>query len=106
MQLWDTVEESLYLSWSAFHTGKKLEDFYAEQLANASVLTGTVENYSHPVKNKPGDYILRGDDSPAAYLYSTRVDLSAYIGKTVTVLVAPRPNNHFAFPAYYVLSVE
>lgn len=106
MRKWDAVEESLFLSWSAFHTTKTLDDFYAEQKANASVILGTIEPYGHPVKNKPGDFVLKGEDAPIAYLYSTRVNLHACIGKQVTLLVSPRPNNHFAFPAYYVLSVE
>lgn len=104
---WDTVEESLYLSWTAFHSGKSLEEYYIEQKANASVLSGTVERYTYDVRNKPGDFILRGrEDAPVAYLYSTQVDLDKYSGKSVTILAAPRPNNHFAFPAYFVFSVE
>lgn len=106
MRFWDTIEESLYLSWTAFHSGRKMDDFYAEQKANAAVLTGIVEEYDHPVKNRPGDYVLHGAESPIAYLYSTSVDLKKYEGKSVTVIVSPRPNNHFAFPAYFVLSVE
>jgi uncharacterized protein YgiM (DUF1202 family) len=106
MQFWDRIEESLYLSWTAFHTGRKADDFYAEQKANATVLSGTLEVYDHPVKNRPGDWILRGEESPIAYLYSTVIDLQKHEGKHVTLLVSPRPNNHFAFPAYYVLSVE
>ncbi len=105
--LWDTLEESLFLSWSAFHSGKSFDDYYIEQKANASVLTGTVERYTYDVKNKPGDFILRGpEEAPIAYLYSTQVDLDSFIGKTVTVLASPRPNHHFAFPAYYVFSIE
>ena len=104
---WDTIEESLYLSWTAFHTGKSLNDYYTEQKANASVLTGRIERYTYDVRNKPGDFILRGaEDSPIAYLYSTKVDLDKYEGKSVTILVSPRPNNHFAFPAYFVFSIE
>jgi uncharacterized protein YgiM (DUF1202 family) len=106
MRFWDTIEESLYLSWSAFHSGRKLDDFYAEQKANATVLTGKVVAYDNPVKNKPGNYLLRGSDAPIAYIYSTNVDLEKYEGKEVTVLASPRSNNHFAFPAYFVLSVE
>ncbi len=106
LTFWDTLEESLYLSWSAFHSGKKFDDFYAEQKANASVLTGKLEPYDNEVKNKPGDFILRGEHSPMAYLYSTAVNLDKYAGKTVTVLASPRPNNHFAFPAYFVISVD
>ncbi|PIS03313.1 MAG: hypothetical protein COT85_00510 [Chlamydiae bacterium CG10_big_fil_rev_8_21_14_0_10_42_34] len=104
---WDTLEESLYLSWTAFHAGKTFDDYYYEQKANASVLTGTIERYTYDVRNKPGDFILRGvEDAPVAYLYSTQIDLDQFAGKTVTLLAAPRPNNHFAFPAYYVFSVE
>jgi hypothetical protein len=103
---WDSLEESLYLSWTAFHTGKKFDDFYAEQKANASVLTGKVELYEYDVKNKPGDYVLRGEGTPVAYLYSTQIDLEKYVGQTVSLLVSSRPNNHFAFPAYFVLAVE
>lgn len=105
-RFWDGLEESLYLSWTAFHSGRKIDDFYAEQKANASILVGTIEVYNHPVKNPPGDFILRGSDSPIAYLYSTVVDLEKYIGKEVTLQVSPRPNNHFAFPAYFVLGIE
>lgn len=104
---WDTLEESLYLSWSAFHSGKTFDDYYTEQKANASVLTGTIERYEHDVRNKPGDFVLRGpEEAPIAYLYSTQVDLEKCAGKVVTLLAAPRPNNHFAFPAYFVFSVE
>jgi uncharacterized protein YgiM (DUF1202 family) len=103
---WDALEESLYLSWSAFHTGKKLDDFYVEQRANATVLSGTLQPYDYDIKDKPGEFVLQGDDSPIAYLYSTHVDLEKYAGKKVTVSAAPRSNNHFAFPAYFVLSVE
>lgn len=107
LSFWDTLEESLYLSWTAFHHGKNLDDYYSEQKANASVLTGTIERYTFDIKNKPGDFLLRGpEDAPLAYLYSTHVDLEKYSGKTVTILAAPRPNNHFAFPAYFVFSVE
>ena len=106
MRFWDAVEESLYLSWSTFHSGKKLEDFYMEQKANATVLIGTIESYAHDIKEKPGDYILRKGDVPIAYLYSTHVDIEKYLGKTVSLLASPRPNNHFAFPAYFVLNID
>lgn len=107
LSFWDTLEESLYLSWTAFHSGKNLDDYYSEQKANASVLNGTMEYYTSEVKNRPGDYVLRGDDgAPVGYLYSTQVDLEKYLDKKVSLLVAPRPNNHFAFPAFFVFSVE
>ena len=104
--LWDTLEESLYLSWTAFHSGKKIDDFYAEQRANATVLSGVLEPYASEIKDRPGNFILRGPDAPIAYVYSTHVDLEKYSGKTVSLIASPRPNNHFAFPAYFILGVE
>lgn len=103
---WDVVEESLYLSWTAFHSGKKIDDFYAEQKANSTVLTGKLEPYTVPIKDKPGNYLLRSSSGPIAYLYSTHVDLAKHENQTVTIAASPRSNNHFAFPAYFVLSVE
>ena len=72
MQFWDKIEESLYLSWTAFHTGRKADDFYAEQKANATILSGTLEVYDHPVKNRPGDWVLRGGEAPIAYSTARR----------------------------------
>lgn len=106
MLSWNGIEESLYLSWTAFHAGRKMDDFYAEQKANATVLKGHIEPINRPVKQRPGDYVLRTNDAPVAYLYSTYVDLKQFEGQEVTLQVSPRPNNHFAFPAYFVLSVE
>jgi len=62
--------------------------------------------YETNVKNRPGDYILYGSHAPLAYLYSTQVPLDQYEGQIVTLLASPRPNNHFAFPAYFILAVE
>lgn len=105
-RFWDTLEESLYLSWTAFHSGKKIDDFYAEQRANATVLIGKLEPYTSPIKEKPGNFVLRNGENPIAYVYSTHVDLDKYANKMVTLTASPRPNNHFAFPAFFVLSVE
>jgi len=106
MKLWEPVEESLYLSWSSRNDDRSLDDFYEEQRSSAVVLSGLVEPYSAPVKNKPGDFILRDKDLPVAYLYSTHINLQDFVGKKITVVAAPRSNKNFAFPAYYVLSVE
>ncbi len=106
MKVWSPCEESLYLSWASSNDERSLDDFYGEQRQNGVVITGMVEAYTAPVKRKPGDFILRDKELPVAYLYSTQVNLQDYVGKRVTLLAAPRPNNNFAFPAYYVLSVE
>lgn len=106
MRLWDALEESLYLSWTAFHSGKKIDDFYAEQKANCLTMTGKIEPYTDPIKEKPGNFVLRTEEGPTAYLYSTQVDLEKYCNKMVTISVSPRPNNHFAFPAFFVLNIQ
>ena len=62
---------------------------------------------THKLSDKDrGDYVLKDKDLTKAYLYSTQINLQDYVGKKVTVLVTPRSNNNFAFPAYFVLSVE
>lgn len=106
MKVWQAYEESLYHLWASTHDGKTIEDFYHEEADNASILVGIVEPFNRPVKNRPGDYILRGNGLPAAFLYSTKVNLQELVGKKVTLVSLARPNNNFAFPAYFVLSAE
>ncbi|MBS0616260.1 MAG: SH3 domain-containing protein [Verrucomicrobia bacterium] len=106
MKMWQPVEESLFLAWSTRNDERSKDEFYDEQRQNGQMITGVVEPYTSPVKQKPGDYLLRDKELPVAYLYSTHINLSDFVGKKVSVLVTPRTNNNFAFPAYYVLSVE
>lgn len=106
MKLWEPVEEGLFLSWMQMNEEKSLDEFYEEQMMTAVAVTGILETYSASVKNKPGDFILKDRDLPVAYLYSSQVNLQNLVGKKVTILASPRPNNNFAFPAYYVLAVE
>ncbi len=106
MKMWIAAEETIFLSWSSQHPARSLEDYYQEQRAKAVRISGTVESYTAPIKNKPGNYVIRDRDLPRAYLYSTKVDLDKYVGKYVTLYVATRPNNNFAFPAYFVLDVD
>ncbi|MCH9627090.1 MAG: hypothetical protein S4CHLAM2_07240 [Chlamydiales bacterium] len=106
MLVWEPLEESLFHLWAVAHDERTKEDFYKEEELNATLLSGIVEVYNRPVKNKPGDYLLRAENLPVAFLYSTRINLESLVGKRVTLTASPRPNNNFAFPAYYVLSVE
>jgi len=106
MKFWETLEHSLYATWTTFHPEKKLNDFYNEQEINAITLAGIVESYSQGIKNKPGDFIVKQDGNEKAYLYSTKINLDEYVGKKVNLTVSPRPNNNFAYPAYFVNSVE
>ncbi|KPK33562.1 MAG: hypothetical protein AMS24_00795 [Chlamydiae bacterium SM23_39] len=106
MKKWLKEEKDIYLSWNTYYPNKSIEDFYDEQKANAITLNGVIVNYDDPVKNKPGNYLLKGETIPIAYLYSTIVDLEKYLGKKVNIIVSPRPNNNFAFPAYFVNSVK
>lgn len=107
MRMWEPLEESIYLSWSAMHHAKTMEDFYTDQKLKSSMLSGVIEGYREGVKNKPGDFLLTQDNGlPVAFLYSTQVNLEEYLGKRVNVSVSERPSNNFAFPAYYVHEVE
>ncbi len=106
MRLWEPIEEALYLSWANINDNKAQRDYYEEQKLAAVEISGIVEPYTTPVKNKPGDFILREKDIPVGYVYSTQVNLQNLVGKNVRLIAAPRPNNNFAFPAYYVLAVE
>lgn len=106
MKMWEPVEESLYLSWSAMHHAKTMDDFYVDQKLKATTITGILEEFSDPIKMKPGSHILKDRDVPVAYIYSTQVNLHELEGKQVSLTVYSRPNNSFAFPAYYVFDAE
>jgi len=106
MKFWNAVEESLFASWHSFHSEKNVDDFYKEQEINCFALEGVIENYDKNVKDKPGDYILRKDGKCVAYLYSTKMDLSKLEGKEVNLKGSLRPNNNFAYPAYFVHSTK
>lgn len=106
MKVWEPAEEALYRSWSSRHYAKTMDDFYSDQRMKCQAISGILESYKEPVKNKPGDFILKEHDITVAYLYSTQVNLDDFVGKRVSLLVSPRPNNNFAFPAYYVIEVE
>jgi hypothetical protein len=106
MKMWEPVEESIYLGWASRNEDRSIDEFYNDQKQNAVRITGFVEPYSAPVKNKPADHVVKNGDLPMAYVYSTQINLQEFAGKKVTLLVTPRSNNNFAFPAYFVLSVE
>lgn len=106
MKLWDPVEEALYLSWSGINESRNVDEYYEDQKIAAVKISGFLEPYQAPVKCKPGDYILKQNDLPVGYVYSTKINLQNLIGKKVTLIGAPRPNNNFAFPAYFILDVD
>ncbi|MCB1080685.1 MAG: SH3 domain-containing protein [Chlamydiia bacterium] len=106
MKVWEPIEEALYLSWSSMHHAKTIDDFYKDQKLKCLNVSGILESYKEPVKNKPGDFVLKDHDVIVAYIYSTHINLDEYVGKRVNLMVSSRPNNNFAFPAYYVLDVE
>lgn len=105
MRLWAPVEEALYLSWATAHEAQSQADYQLEQKLAAERITGILEPYLAPVKCKPGDYIIRENDIPVGYVYSTVVNLQNLVGKKVSLVGTPRPNNNFAFPAYFIMAV-
>lgn len=106
MLIWEPIEQVRFRDWVIQNPAATNDDFYIEEKLYSIELTGIIEPYNRPVKNKPGDYILRKNNKTIAYLYSTKVDLQQKIGEEVILNGNLRPNNHFAFPAYHVLSVE
>ena len=106
MKTWLPVEAELFSSWSTFHPEKEPDDFYKEQLASGLEIEGVLENFTDNIQQKPGDYLIKVDNMPVAYLYSTQVNLHPYLNQKVSVRVTPRPNNNFAFPAYFVLEID
>lgn len=108
MTTWIPIEQTLYEAWAQQNSNASKDEYDQNQLQNATLLTGIVEPYNRMIKNKPGDYVLinQSNHIPIAYLYSTNVNLQDKVGQEVTIRVAPRPNNNFAFPAYFVLTIE
>jgi uncharacterized protein YgiM (DUF1202 family) len=105
MKFFEPIEDALYSTWTTFHPDKSIDDFYVEQEIDSTILTGVIQSYSQPIKNKPGNFIV-SNGSKKAYLYSTKFDLDKFVGKKVKLKVSPRPNNNFAYPAYFVNSIE
>ena len=84
MKIWEPVEESIYLSWAAMHRAKTMDDFYVDQRLKSLTISGMLDAYADPVKNKPGDFILKEKDVPIAYVYSTHVNLQSLIESALT----------------------
>ena len=84
------------------------EAFYSEALKTAQEIAGQLVPYDRPVRNRPGDFMLVDGKTkvPVAYLYSSTVDLRPFAGQVIHLSVVPRPNHHFALPAYVVLDVQ
>lgn len=106
LQMWETIEQGLYSNWAAMHDQQEKDSFYEEQKLAAATISGVIEAYKTPIKNRPGDYIVKNKNLPVAYIYSTHINLDDYVGQKVSLICAPRDNHNFAFPAYYVLDVE
>lgn len=106
MLAWEPVEESLFEVWAMQQDDSSREQFYDEQRLDGVVMTGIIEPYDRPVRNRPGDFLLVKNSRPVAFLYSTRINLEEKVGQEVTIRGLARPNHHFAFPAYFVLALE
>lgn len=104
--VWEGIENNLFTNWLKDHPNKTKHDFYQEQLPFAVMLKGTIEPYNLAVKNRPGDYVIKVNGLPVAFLYSTNVNLHDKVGQMVTVWGLKRANNHFAYPAYFAVSIQ
>lgn len=103
-------QQELNLMDQALRAGKiqSKDGFYPEELKTAQEIAGQLVPYERPVKNRPGDFMLVDAKTkvPVAYLYSCQIDLNSFAGQTVRLMVSPRPNHHFALPAFVVLAVK
>lgn len=108
MASWLPVEQSLYETWTAQNEHFSMEEYYRKQAEHAVELKGIIEPYNRPIKNRPGDYLLvnAATHLPIAYIYSTQVNLQERMGQQLTVKGVSRDNHHFAYPAYFILSIE
>lgn len=108
MTAWLPAEQALFGKWLLQHPGKSIEEFYEQQAEEAVLLQGVLEPYDRTIKSKPGNFVLlnRSTNLPVAYLYSTSLNLQDKVGHEVTIKGASRGNNNFAFPAFYVLTIE
>lgn len=108
MSRWFPKEAELFEQWLEKNPSKTMDDFYAEGRELAIQLRGRIEPYTRPVKNRPGNFLLinHQDNQPIAFLYSTQVDLQESVGKVVSLVALQRPNHHFAFPAFFVVSAD
>jgi uncharacterized protein YgiM (DUF1202 family) len=106
MAAWEPVEKALYHMWAAANDADTIDEFYQHEEGRSQFISGTIEAYNRPVKNLPGDFILKHKNRPVAFLYSTKVNLQDKVGKSVTIRAVKRPNNNFAYPAFFVLSAE
>lgn len=107
----ETLEYSLFKIWVSMRSHGQtetltIEDFYKDEQKKQQILTGELEPYAHVVKNNPGDFLLKNGETTVAFLYSTKIDLNLWVGKKISITCLPRPNNFFAFPAYYVTHIK
>jgi hypothetical protein len=108
MSQWESAEERCYQDWLVQHPNQTMQEYYQNERQKAVVVKGIVEQYNRPVKNRPGDYVLLNPNNnlPIAFLYSTKLNLETRVGQEQSFIVVTRPNNNFAFPAYFVIGVE
>lgn len=105
---WIEKEHALIQDAIARGDVESAEDFYNKDQKATTSISGVIKPYNAFIKNRPGDFILINPTTnlPIAYLYSTKINLDTYVNRTVSLSVAKRPNNNFAFRAYYVFSAK
>jgi len=105
---WKQQEDEIIAAAIEEGTASGEESFYENEQKAAKRLQGIVKANHRYTKNIPGDFVLINPKTnlPIAYLYSTKVNLQNHLNKEVLVVITDRPNNHFAFPAFFVLEVH
>jgi len=98
-------------SLSAAVKGKQPEDRFleiAQRFYPLIKLKGGLSVFKPLIYYNDQDILetVKENDLPVGYVYSTMINLESLVGKKVTLVGVSRPNNNFAFPAYFVLSAE
>lgn len=97
-------EKTLVQKRLANREASSCQELYEQEQKNPVLLRGKLVPFERAIKIKPGDFLLIHPTTkvPVAYVYSTTVNLDQYVGTTVSLQAATRPNHDFALPAYFV----
>lgn len=103
---WAIEEKRRFEAWRNGDTEKTEQDYIEAHKNALQVLRGTLRKVQVKAPQQPGDWMLWSHGIPVAFLYSTDHALEKYLDQRIVLSVLERENNHFAYPAYRVITIE
>lgn len=103
---WNEIENQYFETWKQSHPSSTISDYEQSQILAAHEKSGLLTPYDSKVQNPPGDYLLELSSGGKIFLYSHKIDLSAYVGQQVRLLVLKRTSADFAWPAFVVVDIQ